>query len=88
MCAGCLNGGGQIKAEGGQGNIQKHIARLDEVYHNRDEITLQWPQDDPEVAELYASVLHSQPFSPHCRALLHTQYHHREKTVQAAVLDW
>jgi hypothetical protein len=32
LCTGCLNGGGQIKAAGGQGEVQAHLARLDAIH--------------------------------------------------------
>jgi iron only hydrogenase large subunit-like protein len=35
---GCLNGGGQISVQGGQADIQKHLERLDETYHNRADV--------------------------------------------------
>lgn len=46
------------------------------------------PEDSPVVAALYGSVLGQALGSEAARALFHTQYHRREKTLAAAAGDW
>ena len=86
--SGCLNGGGQVKADGGQAAIHARLALLDALYHDRDDVVLQLPEDDAQVCAVYEGVVRDEPYSMAGRELFHTQYHHREKTVTSSLLDW
>lgn len=78
-CAGCLNGGGQIKASGGHSELQRHLKHLNRVYHEEEATAVQWPiQDSSARTALQRAV----------PASLRTQFHKRDKTLQAAVVDW
>ena len=83
--SGCLNGGGQIKAHKGQ-SMQQLLDELDQTYH-ASELAVKHPQASPLVAAVYQK-LGGGCYSGAARDLLHTSYHHREKTVSAMVGDW
>eukprot|EP00892_Ulva_mutabilis_P006092 jgi/Ulvmu1/3855/UM018_0074.1 len=77
--SGCLNGGGQIKVPGGHSELQKHIRHLHSVYHDEDSTSVVWPGQDAGAHEARGAAV---------PAPLRTQFHKREKTLQAAVVDW
>ena len=52
------------------------------------QVVPQRPEDSPVVAAIYSSVLGQTIGSEAARALFHTQYHRREKTLAAAAGDW
>lgn len=85
-CAGCLNGGGQIKVPGGHSAIQQHVKQLDAVYHDASAVTLNWPGEDSAAAAVLSQVHLSKPSG--LDAVFCTQFHKREKNVQSAVSDW
>ena len=86
--SGCLNGGGQVATEGkGQATVQAHIARLDELYHDRDDVDLEWPDEDAEAQGLVAALQSALPGGD-VAAPLGAEFHVREKTAQAVVADW
>ena len=82
----CLNGGGQIKAIQGQ-TAQQLLNELDESYHAPD-VHARQPKDNPLVPLVYGQIVGSGQFSSAARALLHTAYHHRTKSVSASIGDW
>lgn len=86
LCAGCLNGGGQIKIPGGHSAIQQHVQKLDAAYHDEDAVQLQWPGLDSTAAALMSQV--QSKCSGGIEPVFHTQFHHREKNFQSAVSDW
>lgn len=85
-CAGCLNGGGQVKPAAGETPAQL-IERLEGLYAagGGGEPA---PEADAAVQQLYQRWVGGGPGSQPARELLHTQYHKREKTVTAALADW
>lgn len=83
--SGCLNGGGQIKAHKGQ-STQQLLDELDQTYH-APELADKHPQESPLVAAVYQR-LGGDIYGNAARDLLHTSYHHREKTVSAMIGDW
>lgn len=83
--SGCLNGGGQIKAHKGQ-STQQLLDELDQTYH-APELAERHPQESPTVAAVYQQ-LGDGLYGAAARDLLHTSYHHREKTVSAMIGDW
>lgn len=82
----CLNGGGQIKARKGQ-TVQQLLNELDESYHAPD-VSERHPADNPLVPFVYKHLIGNGQFSPAAKELLHTGYHHREKSVTASIGDW
>ena len=82
--SGCLNGGGQIAVGGGQGAIAQHVEQLDALYHERGDVRLEWPWEDDEARALAAAAA----AAGWGEGLFGAQFVVREKTVQAAVLDW
>lgn len=85
-CAGCLNGGGQIKVPGGHSATQQHLKKLDAVYHDSNAVMLNWPGEDSTAAAVLSQVQLSKPSGQ--EAVFRTQFHERKKTVQSAVSDW
>lgn len=83
--SGCLNGGGQIKAHKGQ-STQQLLDELDQAYH-APELAERHLQDSRLVASVYQQ-LGGGLYGAAARDLLHTSYHHREKTVSAMIGDW
>ena len=84
--AGCLNGGGQIKAHKGQ-STQQLLDDLDQNYH-APELAERHPKDNPLVPAVYQQFIGGGLYGAAARDLLHTSYHHREKTVSATIGDW
>ncbi len=84
---GCLNGGGQIKAQAGQSPAQL-LAQLEEVYEHRADVVQRRPEENGSVAALYGEWVGAGVGSQRARELLHTVYHQREKTVSSAISDW
>ena len=83
--SGCLNGGGQIKAHKGQ-STQQLLDELDQTYH-APELAKRHPHESPLVSAVYQQ-LGGGLYGAAARDLLHTRYHHREKTVSAMIGDW
>lgn len=79
MHAGCLNGGGQIKVAGGHSALQAHLGRLHALYHDEAATRLRWPAQDGVAGAARQGAL---------PAALRTEFHRREKNVQAALVDW
>lgn len=71
---GCLNGGGQIKAEKGQ-DAKQLLKNVDTIYHQQLSST---PEQNTAAQELYR-LWFDGVFSPSAHSHLHTQYHAREK---------
>ncbi len=84
--SGCLNGGGQIKAHKGQ-TSQQLLDELDQHYHAA-ELVDRHPKDDPLVPVVYDKLVGGGVYDAAARDLLHTSYHHREKSVSAMIGDW
>lgn len=82
----CLNGGGQIKARKGQ-TSQQLLNELDDTYHAPD-VVERHPANNPLIPVVYDQLVGSSQFSSAARALLHTGYHHRAKSVSASIGDW
>ena len=61
--------------------------QLEELYHHP-ELQLRQPQDDPLVPLLYERWVGNDVNTTEAQALLHTEYHTREKTLAAQVTDW
>ena len=84
--SGCLNGGGQIKAHKGQ-TSQQLLDELDQSYHSSDLIE-RHPSLNPLVPAVYDQFVRGGIYGAAARDLLHTSYHHREKSVSATIGDW
>jgi hypothetical protein len=85
LAAGCLNGGGQIKVPGGHSAAQQLVKDLDELYHDKSAVMLNWPGEDMSSAAVLAQL---QLSSAGMKQAFHTQFHQREKNLQSAVSDW
>ncbi|PSC72354.1 cytosolic Fe-S cluster assembly factor narfl [Micractinium conductrix] len=89
--SGCLNGGGQPKPRAGQSAAER-LEQLELLYAAADGATTGGggaaAQAQAAVEELYGGWVGGPPGSAAARQLLHTQYHHREKTVTATLSDW
>ena len=81
-----MNGGGQLRAAEGVTGPQLQ-ERLEEVYQHP-EVQMQRPQDSPLVPVLYQQWVKGAPHTAVAKALLHTEYHTREKTITAKLADW
>lgn len=81
-CAGCLNGGGQLKAPAGPG--RQLLQQVEKLYN---EVRVQAPEDVAGVRELYAEWLQGED-SARARRLLHTQYHAVEKASSGLSIRW
>lgn len=79
---GCLNGGGQIKAEGE--SSKDLLQRLERLYGA---IHPERPEMNEKVKELYNLWLGG-PNSEQARNALHTQYHAVEKTNTGFNIKW
>ena len=84
--SGCLNGGGQIKAHKGL-STQQLLDELDQNYHDP-EVAERHPRQNPLVAAVYQQFVGGDLYSAAARDLMHTSYHHREKSVSAMIGDW
>ena len=80
--AGCLNGGGQLRADGGA-----HKELLEDVERMYGSVRPQAPETNPAVAELYHQWLGG-PDSGRARDALHTQYHAVEKNNSGFSIKW
>ena len=86
--SGCLNGGGQVgPQEKGQAAVQAHVRKLDELYHDRTDVQLEWPEQD-EVACALVVALQAQTGRSELASALEAVFHVREKSVQGVALDW
>ncbi|RVE69490.1 hypothetical protein OJAV_G00078230 [Oryzias javanicus] len=81
--SGCLNGGGQIKGAAGQ-NQKELLQKVEELYKEERPLL---PEDDPHVAEIYQTWLHSVG-KDRAKELLHTQYHAVEKMTNGLTMKW
>ncbi|XP_066496704.1 cytosolic iron-sulfur assembly component 3 [Tiliqua scincoides] len=80
--SGCLNGGGQVKAEGESSkDLLQQVERLYESVQTQD------PATNQEVQELYDQWLGG-PDAEEARKALHTQYHAVEKTSVGFNIKW
>lgn len=61
--------------------------RLEEMYQHP-EVQMQQPQDSPLLPVLYQQWVKDAPHTPAAEALLHTEYHTREKSDTAQLADW
>ncbi|KAN0018943.1 hypothetical protein ACTFIU_002145 [Dictyostelium citrinum] len=82
--SGCINGGGQIKAEGIKEN--KAILLESEEKYNEN-VILRQPIDNQSVQNIYNTWLNG-CFSTDSKTNLHTQYHRIEKTTNALNIKW
>ncbi|KAN0037861.1 hypothetical protein ACTA71_000032 [Dictyostelium dimigraforme] len=82
--SGCINGGGQIKAEGIKEN--KTILLESEEKYNEN-VILRQPIDNQSVQNIYNTWLNG-CFSTDSKTNLHTQYHRIEKTTNALNIKW
>uniref|UniRef100_A0A4W3JSW9 Nuclear prelamin A recognition factor-like protein n=1 Tax=Callorhinchus milii TaxID=7868 RepID=A0A4W3JSW9_CALMI len=81
--SGCLNGGGQIRAEGPKAS-KDLLQQVEELYSN---VKVQAPEVNQRVQELYHQWLnHSDSNS--IEKSLHTQYHAVERTSSALNIKW
>jgi iron only hydrogenase large subunit-like protein len=78
---GCLNGGGQVRVEGRQASVLERLKIMDAMYHDPQEIRLEWPETDAEAQALY-SARAERPLD------FRTKFRMREKTVHGSLLDW
>ncbi len=86
--SGCLNGGGQIKPKDKTPAAAKElIKQLDSLYHQQRTVST-FNNPSPLVVALYAEWLGGQPYSAEAKKWLHTQYHAREKIVNALAIKW
>ncbi|XP_032086137.1 cytosolic iron-sulfur assembly component 3 isoform X2 [Thamnophis elegans] len=80
--SGCLNGGGQIRAEGESSkDLLHHVERLYEMAQPED------PEMNKAVSDLYDQWLGG-PTSPQAQDHLHTQYHAVEKGSTSFNIKW
>ncbi|KAF2076175.1 hypothetical protein CYY_002528 [Polysphondylium violaceum] len=82
--SGCINGGGQIKSEGGIKD-NKAFTQDSENYYN-DQL-MRDPQNNLVVKEIYNSWLNGY-FSQDSNTKLHTEYHRIEKSTNALNIKW
>lgn len=81
--AGCLNGGGQIKAEEGMTD-KEVLLNVEEAYSTAPTRT---PEDNQIVQSMYEEWLGGNG-SERARTLLHTRYHEVEKNTNALNIKW
>jgi len=81
--SGCLNGGGQIRAEKGE-NIRDRLHQVEKVYNEQQIST---PEKNQAAQELYKTWL-TGSFAPNAITQLHTQYHAREKLINPLAIKW
>lgn len=79
--SGCLNGGGQLKAPGGDIRAQKTLVlELDRAYHDETQRLVCEPEENAAVQRIYSTWLGgARPGEGVARLLLHTQYHAIDK---------
>uniref|UniRef100_A0A8C4SF00 Nuclear prelamin A recognition factor-like protein n=1 Tax=Erpetoichthys calabaricus TaxID=27687 RepID=A0A8C4SF00_ERPCA len=81
--SGCLNGGGQIRANTGE-TSKELLQRVEELYNS---VQTEIPKKNTAVAELYRTWLES--IGPQeARRLLYTQYHAVEKSTSNLAIKW
>ncbi|XP_069840171.1 cytosolic iron-sulfur assembly component 3 [Dendropsophus ebraccatus] len=80
--SGCLNGGGQIRAEGEAG--KDLLQRVEQLYTS---VRTESPEQNAIVKELYERWLGGQD-GPGVRGALHTQYHAVEKITSGLSIKW
>ncbi|KAG8433308.1 hypothetical protein GDO86_017552 [Hymenochirus boettgeri] len=80
--SGCLNGGGQVKAEG---ESSKDLLQTVEQLYNK--VRTELPEANAQVTELYRHWLKGQD-SDVARQALHTQYHAVEKINSGLAMKW
>ena len=80
---GCLNGGGQVKAEDGE-NAKELLSRVEDLYNTME---MRLPDSNPNVEKIYTDWLEGVE-SEKARTMLHTQYHEVEKMENALVIKW
>ena len=61
--------------------------RLEEMYQHP-EVQMQSPQDSPLLPVMYQQWVMDAPHTAAAKALLHTEYHTREKSATAHLSDW
>lgn len=81
--SGCVNGGGQIRPEGGV-TPKDRLSKVNELYNSIKTVN-PWTQDD--VKTLYEEWLDGMD-SEKCKQMLHTQYHEVEKMTNALAIKW
>jgi len=81
--SGCLNGGGQIRAEKGEDSKQR-LRRVEEVYSKQQ---ISFPENNFEVQEIYKTWLDG-VFTSNAITKLHTQYHMRERINNPLAIKW
>mmetsp|Transcript_21642 Transcript_21642/g.47546 ORF Transcript_21642/g.47546 Transcript_21642/m.47546 type:complete len:498 (-) Transcript_21642:300-1793(-) len=84
--SGCLNGGGQVRPDAATKQTPKEL--LEQVELAYDRIPSADPAAEAGAAALYGSLVAGGCFSERARELLHTRYHHREKTAAMTVANW
>ncbi|KAM4025216.1 cytosolic iron-sulfur assembly component 3 [Anomaloglossus baeobatrachus] len=80
--SGCLNGGGQLRAEGEAG--KDLLQRVEQLYTS---VRTESPEQNDRVKELYEQWLGGQD-SARVKEALHTQYHAVEKTTSGLSIKW
>ncbi|XP_075686699.1 cytosolic iron-sulfur assembly component 3 [Rhinoderma darwinii] len=80
--SGCLNGGGQIRAEGEVG--KDLLQKVEQLYMS---VRTESPERNDRVKELYEQWLGGED-SPGVTAALHTQYHAVEKITSGLTIKW
>eukprot|EP01132_Coremiostelium_polycephalum_P001547 gene1547-1954_t len=83
--SGCINGGAQIKVEGGSVKENKELLQQAELLYNQQSIRN--PSDNPTLIDIYKLWLNG-CFSENSKTLLHTQYHRIEKNINALNIKW
>lgn len=81
--SGCVNGGGQIKAEEGT-TAKEVLAEVEELYNSA---PTRRPEENERVQTLYDEWLGGVG-SEKARTMLHTQYHALEKNTNALNIKW
>eukprot|EP00252_Welwitschia_mirabilis_P004068 TRINITY_DN1424_c0_g1_i1.p1 TRINITY_DN1424_c0_g1~~TRINITY_DN1424_c0_g1_i1.p1 ORF type:complete len:474 (-),score=76.94 TRINITY_DN1424_c0_g1_i1:450-1871(-) len=82
--AGCLNGGGQIKPAEGQ-SVKELLQLLEKSY--LDEVSISDPFENSIIKHLYNEWL-LMPGSELAKRFIHTEYHHRERSINSELNNW
>ncbi|CAH9121646.1 unnamed protein product [Cuscuta epithymum] len=82
--SGCLNGGGQIKPRAGQ-SAKDLIQMLEKAY--MENVLVANPSENPIIKGLYNEWL-ERPGSEKAKKHIHTQYHHRVKSITSQLQNW
>lgn len=83
--SGCLNGGGQIRADGGIREQKERLKQLDALYHTT---AVRDPSENKAVMKLYDSFIKGAPGSDAAKRLLHTQYHALAPPPGSVSISW